>query len=331
MARFRNMGPKISIIMSVFKEPLNWISESIGSILNQTFKDFEFIVINDNPNSRKLDKFLDSYSKKDSRLIIIKNKKNLGLTKSLNAGLKIAKGKYIARMDADDIAYQNRLKLQFDYLESNKDIFLCGAGAIYVDKNRNFLLKNIPPRSHKFIVNRLEVKNCFLHPTIFFRNKLKLLYRENLPYVEDYDFYLNLITRGLKLANLSKVLLECRTSESSIRHKKWFYQKIFALKARDFYFERKKYGKDNYSIFNKKEVLSLSPKNLTKETLEQGIKNKFIFGKYLEARKLLKKYFKVYGKSNKFYIYYLATFLNPLITKNLLKITPSYVLRILNN
>ena len=94
---------KISVIMSIYSEKEEWIKESIDSILSQTFRDFEFIIINDNPKRKQNENLLLEYSQKDNRIIVITNKENIGLTKSLNKGLSIAKGKYIARMDADII------------------------------------------------------------------------------------------------------------------------------------------------------------------------------------------------------------------------------------
>ena len=97
------MSVKLSVVMSIYKEPVEWMRQSIDSILNQTFTDFEFVIVNDNPIRSENRDILDEYSKKDFRIIVLSNDENIGLTKSLNKGLRISKGKYIARMDADDI------------------------------------------------------------------------------------------------------------------------------------------------------------------------------------------------------------------------------------
>ena len=101
--------------MSIYSEEEEWIRESIDSILNQTFSDFEFIIINDNPNRDKNNSLLTEYTRIDNRIIIITNEENIGLTKSLNKGLEIARGKYIARMDADDISLPTRFEKQVDF------------------------------------------------------------------------------------------------------------------------------------------------------------------------------------------------------------------------
>lgn len=114
--------PQISVIMSVYKEPLDWMAQSIDSILNQIYSDFEFLIVDDNPTDDKLIYFLNDYQKKDSRIKIIVNEQNVGLTKSLNIAIKQAQGKYIARMDADDISCKNRFQVQYDYMEQHLEV-----------------------------------------------------------------------------------------------------------------------------------------------------------------------------------------------------------------
>ena len=123
----------ISVVMSVFKEPLDWIELSINSIRNQSFSDFEFIIVNDNITDIPLKSFLSKLQNIDPRIIILENHENLGLTKSLNRALAIAKGKYIARMDADDISFNQRFQIQFDYLEDKRDYILVGGQNIIID------------------------------------------------------------------------------------------------------------------------------------------------------------------------------------------------------
>jgi glycosyltransferase involved in cell wall biosynthesis len=98
--------------MGVYKEPLDWLRQSIDSILNQSFTDYEFIIICDNPRYEEGMELLKKYANSDRRIILLFNNENIGLTKSLNKGLEIARGKYIARMDADDISKPERLTRQ---------------------------------------------------------------------------------------------------------------------------------------------------------------------------------------------------------------------------
>ena len=117
--------PKVSVVMSVYKEPVEWLHESIDSILNQTFSGFEYIIICDNPEYEEGILLLKGYAKKDNRIRLIFNKENIGLTKSLNIGISIAQGDYIARMDADDISEAKRFEKQLDFFESNPDFDFC--------------------------------------------------------------------------------------------------------------------------------------------------------------------------------------------------------------
>ena len=105
--------PLFSVLMSTYNETTKELDESINSILQQTYSNFEFLIINDNPNNYELEKTLKSY--KDSRIKIIHNEENLGLVKSLNNGLKYCNGQYVARMDADDISCPSRIQDEKQY------------------------------------------------------------------------------------------------------------------------------------------------------------------------------------------------------------------------
>src|SRR5699024_5416050 len=125
-----------SIIMSVYNANEEHLRDAIESILRQTFKKFEFLIIDD-ASENNVDKLITSF--RDSRIIYLKNERNIGLTKSLNKGIKISKGKYIARIDSDDIAYPDRLQKQFDYLENHPEVGVLGSQAKLIgDKTRNF-------------------------------------------------------------------------------------------------------------------------------------------------------------------------------------------------
>ena len=121
----------ISVVMPVFNTPVSFLREAVDSIINQTFKDFEFIIIDDGCTG-SCSEYLESLS--DPRIRIIHNERNLGITKSLNIGLREARGKYIARMDDDDISIPIRFEKQFAFMESNPDIILCGSKKVTIGK-----------------------------------------------------------------------------------------------------------------------------------------------------------------------------------------------------
>jgi glycosyltransferase involved in cell wall biosynthesis len=163
--------PKISVLMSVYNGE-KYLKEAVDSILNQTFSDFEFIVINDH-STDSTSEILFSY--KDSRLKIIENDENIGITKSLNKGLRLVSGKYTARMDADDISFNNRLEKQLQYLEDNPDVGVLGTMAISNGKYLKYKI-NLPSKDYLikwqlFFSNPIIHPECYVSYKIGFRNR----------------------------------------------------------------------------------------------------------------------------------------------------------------
>jgi glycosyltransferase involved in cell wall biosynthesis len=301
-------NPKISIIMSVYNSE-RFLAEAIESILGQTFKEFEFIIINDCSTDNSL-KIINEYKRNDERIRLIENSQNIGLTKSLNLGIKVSKGRYIARIDADDIALNKRLEIQYNYLEKNKDIFLIGAGAYNFSSSINAAFTTIhkPLTDHLDIKERLYNKNCIYHPTIMFRNE-KFLYREKFVYAQDYDFYLLLLSKNKNLSNIAEPLNRYRINDGAISWVNKGKQKLFGNKAKEFYHQKLKYGKDEYDNFNPNEILNIDVENTdNKVILESEIKASFKLNNFKRARLFCKKYFKSYGYLSKWLKYYLASF-----------------------
>ena len=129
------MKHKISVIMACYNEEKEWVRESINSILGQSFDDFEYIIVLDNPNNKLLRDYLEEIKKIDDRIKLIINDKNEGLVSSLNKAIKYSTGEYIARMDSDDISMNNRLEIQYEYLENNPEISLISSKAIIINEN----------------------------------------------------------------------------------------------------------------------------------------------------------------------------------------------------
>ena len=158
--------------MSCYNETDIYLKLSIESILNQTYRNIEFIIINDNPLNNSLRLILDTYRQIDSRIIIVQNEKNLGLTKSLNKGVKLAKGVYCARMDADDISDPLRLESELKYLLANK-LDLVGCMTRRIDENGNVInkLSNISLSPRK-ISKKILYDNCVAHPTWLLKREI---------------------------------------------------------------------------------------------------------------------------------------------------------------
>ncbi len=299
--------PKISIIMPIFNVE-RFIKEAIESILNQTFNDFEFIIINDGSTDNSF-KIIKEYAKKDNRIIIINNSKNLGIIKSLNLGLKKAQGKYVARMDGDDISKPKRLEIQYNFLEKNKDIFLVGTGSEKINENSKIISIHNPIVSEKKIIKTLPKKNCFRHSSIMFRNEKNIFYREKMHFVEDYDLYLLLLSKNKRLLNLPFYLLKYRIRENSINIEKAGKQVLFNQRAKEFYKQRLKSTNDEYEYFNPKEILKINVnKSIDKLVLRSEIKVNFKLNNFERVRVFCKKYFKNHGYFNKMRVYYILSF-----------------------
>src|SRR3989344_1456117 len=160
------MKPKISVIMSVYNG-MPYLEQAAESVLNQTYKNFEFIIVDDASTDDTL-KYLKLL--KDRRIKLIRNKKNLGLAASLNIALRQAKGDYIARMDADDISYPERLDIQLKFLTKNKSIDLCGSWVTLInDEGEKIGANRKNPRDDKMIKKLLGIRPTIIHPTFFGR------------------------------------------------------------------------------------------------------------------------------------------------------------------
>ena len=208
---------EISIIMAVYNEE-TYIKDSVKSILNQSFKNFELIIIDDGSIDGTT-QIINSFN--DSRIRLIKNEENLGLTKSLNRGLKVAEGKYIARMDADDIALPDRLKVQFNYLEKELDVGVLGGQAIqFYDDNFKKVLKH-KVTSFKEIKATLFCNNPMIHSTIMIRKSIlvenNITYDETMKASQDYEMWIRL-SSYTKIVNLSNILILYRLRNNSITH-----------------------------------------------------------------------------------------------------------------
>ncbi len=219
--------------MSIYNEPIEWIDLSIKSILKQSYKYFEFIIINDNPAREENKNLLIRYSLSDSRIKIIKNESNIGLTKSLNKGIEIAKGDYIARMDADDVAEKDRLLTQLNFMERNPDVIVCGS---YI---RFLGVKNKINKDYRITTEEtkdyLIIGSPMAHPSVMMRmesiKEHNLRYDESITSSQDYYFWYTLCKYG-KITNIPKVLLNYRLSEKQISVKDNNTQKVNAINLR---------------------------------------------------------------------------------------------------
>ncbi len=206
--------PEISVVMPFYNAE-KFLDESIQSILNQTFTDFEFIIINDastDSSDKVVQKYLD-----DERIVYVKNKENKGIVYNLNHGIKIAKADIIARMDGDDISMPERFEKQYKYLEKYESISIVGTFASMFDEKGTI-------QSMKFSTKPLEIKENsfhhgpFLHATIMCYKNILFdvgMYREKYSLCEDIDILLRIIHVGYKGVNIPEILYLYRKHSSS--------------------------------------------------------------------------------------------------------------------
>lgn len=209
-----------------------FLDESLGSIMRQTFKNFEVILINDASNDNS-DKIVQRYLE-DKRIQYIKNTMRKGIVANLNRGLDLAKSNIIARMDGDDIALKERFHKQFNFLQKNTDVALVGSYVKTIDENGNDIQEIKKPTSNDDIRKVCFYYGPFVHPSVMFRKKSVSEvgnYRQEYEYTEDVDLFLRLIYSGYITANIPEVLLKYRQhGDSTSKHSKEIGRKSFRLK-----------------------------------------------------------------------------------------------------
>ena len=205
--------PKISVVMPVLNGE-KYLREAVESILNQSFKDFEFIIINDG-STDKTEGIIKSYD--DPRIVYIKNKENLGLSKSYNIGIRSSKGKFIARMDADDVSLPERFEKQFDFLISGK-ADIVGSSVVLIDERGGRIKRQKRPVGHIEIKWHSLLSTPLIHPTVMGKAAVfkENLFDESYQNSEDYELWSRLLfTTPVRFANIPKPLLLYRVYPQS--------------------------------------------------------------------------------------------------------------------
>lgn len=207
--------PKISVLMPVYNTKAAYLKESIESILNQTFSDFEFIIINDGSENNAEEVIL-SYT--DKRIRYIKNKENIGLIKTLNKGLRESKGEYIARMDSDDIALPERFIKQVEFMNENLNVGVSGTWLKTFGDELKTRIEKYPSSCEEIKVKMLF--SCpIAHPTAFIRKSLfvkyNLFYSEDYVHAEDYELW-SRANKYFDFANIPESLVQYRCHKNQI-------------------------------------------------------------------------------------------------------------------
>lgn len=213
------MNKKVSIILPTHNGAKT-IEKSIRSVINQSFTDWELLIIDDG-STDNVKSILIPFIKEESRISYIKNESNLGIQKSLNLALSFAKGEYVARIDDDDEWIdKDKLKKQIDFLDSNQDYILIGTGAHVVNETGDVVCEYWMPEKDEEIRKKILFKNCFIHSSVVFRKEAVLDVggydeSESNKHVEDYHLWLLLGQKG-KIKNFNDLMINFKVSPGSI-------------------------------------------------------------------------------------------------------------------
>lgn len=228
--------PLISVVMPAYNAE-RYISEAIESILKQSFKDFELIIIDD-CSTDKTPEIIQKYSKQDPRIKTYRNETNMKLAKTLNTGIKHANGKYIARMDADDVSLPNRLEIQKTFMEKHPYVGILGGGMVIMNQNGEKISKRSYHRDDPSIRKHMFRFSPFCHPAVIIRKEAfdkTQGYKHEYNPAEDYEFYFQL-GRFCEFANTDSELLRYRVVEGSMTTGKLKKMEIETIKIRFKYF-----------------------------------------------------------------------------------------------
>ncbi len=264
---------EVSVLMCVFREESKHLREAIESILNQTYRNFEFVIVADDPNCDRVISIVREYSEKDNRVYFIINRENIGLTKSLNVGLAQCNGDYIVRMDADDVSVLERIKIQLSFMKKHQNINACGTYIQLIDQDDKIIGKKKNPSNNENLNVQSIFRTPIFHPTSIFKriiNGQPLKYDETFRVAQDFALWSSLEFGSF--SNIPEYLLKYRVSSSQISCSR-IDEQIAATKKIQYY-NLKKLG------------LELSP--MQKKVFEFLFSNGSFLPKQEEVKALLK-------------------------------------------
>ena len=243
-----SMGELISIILPVYNVDSILFVKSINSVLNQTYDNFELNIIVDFYNEQVNDELisiLDEYGD-DKRINSTLYNNRRGLVRCLNEGIIKSKGKYVARLDADDVCFKDRLEKQITKMKT-ENYQLCGTWSYLCDLNENIILPQETPITQNEIRKSIMLHNPFIHSTVMVEKAIfsKVgLYDPRFPYTEDYDLWMRVISMGYSAYNLPEYLLQQYITEQSVTRKNWRRNRLYYIKCK--YHAYNKYGYNKF-------------------------------------------------------------------------------------
>ncbi len=251
---------RVSVVMSCYNEKEIYLRKAIESILNQDFGDFEFIIVIDNPKNNVINETVKEYAETDNRIVVIHNDTNIGLAESLNKGIRIAQGEYIARIDADDISLPSRLKTQVEYLDANIKCNLVCGNFIKIDDQGNTLeLNKSVPKNDSLFVKSIKRRYIIAHPTVMMRRGplCDIGIYNNYSASQDYDLWLRMVKNKFIMHYIREPLIEYRFREGSVGSSKRNIQFLSCRYAKNIYRQNKVFDEIAYNEFLSKKIADM--------------------------------------------------------------------------
>ena len=222
----------ISVLMPVYNGE-KYLEKAIKSVLFQTFKNYEFVIVDDGSTDGSW-KIIQKYSHKDKRIVAIRSSKNLRTSAALNKGLKITKGKYVIRMDADDWSYPDRFQKQYEYMELHPEVGVSGGSIEVCNEKLEVINKRTYPQTDRMARRIIFRYSPFAHPATIWRKEKMMkagAYNDNIPLAQDYDLYFRI--GGIsKFGNIKDTILKLRTHNDASSITKGKFQEQYTIYAR---------------------------------------------------------------------------------------------------
>ncbi|GGD76214.1 glycosyltransferase family 2 protein [Paenibacillus nasutitermitis] len=267
------MGNLVSVIMTTYNEELVWVKEALDSIMTQTYSNMEVIIVVDKPDEQGVIALLRQYEARYEQVKVLVNERNIGLALSLNKAFAVARGDYIARMDADDICEPERIELQVQLLEQNPNIHLVSSNCKYIDSDGVLTgEQKIGSKRPDKVKKGLMYTNFLIHPSWLMRREVfdKLGGYREFECSQDYDFLLRMISQNYHILLTEQKLVRYRLRDSSISSSRGFKQYLIAKYIRKLHDEREKSGTDSFSLESLEDYLSKNQLQLKNEKFTQS-------------------------------------------------------------
>lgn len=304
--------PLVTVLMPCYNaEP--FLREALDSIINQSYRNLEVLCINDG-STDKTPEILEEYAAKDKRIRIVHNEENIKLISTLNKGIDIANGKYIARMDADDISMLDRIELSVAYLEENKEVDLVSVNSINISERGNKINEN----NHRVFTPKGIFFSSFFynpvgHPQTVSKRELlvnnRYLLEDKALHTEDYEIWARSLSKGSIFHNLDQALYQFRFNSQGVS------RRFTSLQDENFIFQTNKYynlySNRNIPLQTSKVLANRIDKTINSKDLSLAIKeikwfrNYFIQKEYILDKKVIKE-ISIIVKTHSFDIYYQA-------------------------